>query len=200
MRHAWLTLLVIALVAAPAPPASARRVSSPASSASSAMSPASASTPARVAAAVAEHPIRNLAGGTLSLSSLKGQVVVLNFWASWCGPCRKELPRLAVLDAELAKVGGRVVAVSIDADARNAADFATRHAPGMTLYQDGPDGLVRTLDVPALPFTLVLDRDGSVVWSGGGADEATLATIGTTARRLTAARAMATESTEGTPR
>jgi thiol-disulfide isomerase/thioredoxin len=200
MRHASLTLLVIALAAAPAPPASARRVSSPASGTSMGTSAASALTPARVAAAVADHPIRSLAGGTLSLSSLRGQVVVLNFWASWCGPCRKELPRLAALDAELAKSGGRVVAVSIDVDARNAADFATRHAPGMTMYQDGPDGLVRTLDVPALPFTLVLDRDGNVAWSGGGADEATLSTIGVTARRLTVARAMATGSTEGTPR
>ena len=134
------------------------------------------------------------------LPSLKGQVVVLNFWASWCGPCRNELPRLAALNTELAKSGGRVVAVSVDSDARNAADFATRHAPGMTLYLDGPNGLVRALDLPALPFTLVLDRDGNVVWGGGGADEATLATIGNTARRLTAVRALATESTEGTPR
>ena len=144
--------------------------------------------------------LHGLNGGTLSLASLKGQVVVLNFWASWCGLCRKELPRLAVLDAELAKLGGRVVAVSIDNDARNAAEFAQRHAAGMTLYQDGPDGLVRVLDVPALPYTLVLDRDGNVVWSGGGADETTLATIGSTARRLGATRAVATESTEGTPR
>jgi cytochrome c biogenesis protein CcmG, thiol:disulfide interchange protein DsbE len=186
MRISPLTLLVLALAAVPAPPASAAA--------------ASALTPARVAAALAAHPVRSLAGGTLSLASLQGQVVVLNFWASWCGPCRKELPRLAALDAELAKRGGRVVAVSIDSDLRNAAEFATRHAPGMTLYHDGPDGLVRTLDVPALPFTLVLGRDGSVVWSGGGADETTLATIGTTARRLSAERAVATESTEGTPR
>jgi thiol-disulfide isomerase/thioredoxin len=149
---------------------------------------------------MASHPLRSLAGSPLSLSSLRGQVVVLNFWASWCGPCRKELPRLAALDAELAKSGGRVVAVSIDADPRNAAEFANRHAPGMTLYHDGPDGLVRALDVPALPFTLVLDRDGAVVWSGGGSDEATFANIGSTARRLTAAHAIATESTEGTAR
>jgi len=161
---------------------------------------ASAPTPARVADALAAHPIRSLAGGTLSLASLRGQVVVLNFWASWCGPCRKELPRLAALAAQLATSGGRVVAVSIDADPRNAAEFATRHAPGMTLYHDGPDGLVRALDVPALPFTLVLDRDGRVAWSGGGADEATITGIGDTARRLSAARPMATESTEGTPR
>ena len=186
MHVALLALLVMAL---PAPPA----LSAPASA-------VSAPTTARVAAALTGHPVKGLNGGTLLLSSLRGQVVVLNFWASWCGPCRNELPRLAALDAELSKLGGRVVEVSIDADPRNAAAFATRHAAGMTLYHDGPDGLVRTLDLPALPFTLVLDRDGNVAWSGGGADEATLATIGQAARRLTATRTLATESTEGTPR
>ena len=159
-----------------------------------------APTTARVAAAVADHPLRRQDGGALLLPSLRGQVVVLNFWASWCGPCRKELPRLAALDAELSRSGGRVVAVSIDTDPRNASDFARRHAPGLSTYRDGPEGLVRALDLPSLPYTLVLDRDGTVVWCGGGADEATLTKIASTARRLVASRSMATESTEGTPR
>jgi thiol-disulfide isomerase/thioredoxin len=155
---------------------------------------------ARVSAAVASHPLRQLGGGDLSLPALRGGVVVLNFWASWCGPCRKELPQLAALDRELARQGGRVVAVSIDEDVRNAASFATRHAGGMTVYHDGPAGLVRTLDVPALPYTIVLDRDGSVAWSGGGADAATLQRIADTARRLSSARSIASESTEGASR
>ena len=155
---------------------------------------------ARVSAAVAAHPVRQLGGGELSLPSLRGSVVVLNFWASWCGPCRKELPQLAALDRELARQGGRVVAVSIDEDVRNAASFALRNAAGMTVFHDGPAGLVRTLDLPALPYTIVLDRDGMVAWSGGGADAATLRHITDTARRLVAARAIASESTEGASR
>ena len=136
----------------------------------------------------------------LSLPALKGQVVVLNFWASWCGPCRRELPRLAQLDAELRASGGRVVAVSIDTDPRNAASFATRVAPGLVAYHDGPDGLVKALDVPALPYTIVLDRDGSVAWAGGGADASTLSRLATTARRLAAVPEAAGVSTEGVSR
>lgn len=155
---------------------------------------------AGVSAAMATHSVRLMNGGELPLGSLRGHVVVLNFWASWCGPCRKELPQLAVLDRELSKQGGRVIAVSIDEDVRNAAAFASRHAAGMTVYHDGPQGLIRTLDLPALPWTVVLDRDGAVAWSGGGASAATLQHIADTARRLSAAPAMLTESTEGVSR
>ncbi len=156
--------------------------------------------PAGVSAAVASHSVRTMDGNDMPLGSLKGQVVVLNFWASWCGPCRKELPQLAALDRELSQRGGRVVAVSIDGDVRNAASFASRYAAGLTVYHDGPEGLVRTLDLPALPYTVVLDRDGSVVWSGGGASEATLMRIVETARRLGSSPALITESSEGTTR
>lgn len=157
-------------------------------------------TPSEVAAALAAHPPRRLGGGTLAKSSLDGQVVVLNFWASWCGPCRKELPQLRALAASLAGSGGRVVAVSIDSDARNAADFAQRFAPGFTVFHDGPDGLARSLDLPALPYTLVLDRDGRMVWSGGGGDGRTLAQIAAVAQAAAATRGLADGAAEETPR
>jgi thiol-disulfide isomerase/thioredoxin len=136
------------------------------------------------ARALGDHAMRTLDGTAFHLASLRGQVVVVNFWASWCAPCRKELPRLDALNAELAKSGGRVVAVSIDADAGNARRFVTAHDLTMPVAQDGPDGLARILDLRHVPCTIVLDRDGSIACAVGGGDEAALDQVTHMARRL----------------
>jgi thiol-disulfide isomerase/thioredoxin len=155
---------------------------------------------AQVASAMESRPLQRVGGGSLQWSSLKGEVVVLHFWASWCGPCRRELPDIQALHLELAKRGGRVVAVSIDEDKRNAADFAARYAPSLPIYNDPPEGLARSLDLPAVPYTVVLDRDGSVMWAGGGADVATRQQYANLARRAIQAQAPSAESTEGVSR
>jgi len=142
--------------------------------------------PERVRRELRTHTLRTVDGRSLALGSLKGEVVVVNFWASWCAPCRKELPRLDALHASIANDGGRVVAVSIDREARNARRFAKTHRLALPIYHDGPDGLARKLDLPHVPFTIVLDRDGSVALATGGADHKTLEAIAATTRRLLA--------------
>jgi peroxiredoxin len=124
--------------------------------------------------ALREHTLRGLDGKTMTLDALRGEVVVVNFWASWCTPCRRELARLDALNTEIARRGGRVVAISVDEEIENARRFAARQRLRMTVVHDGPQGLARTLDLGALPFTLVLDREGQVAFTTLGASEASV--------------------------
>jgi thiol-disulfide isomerase/thioredoxin len=154
----------------------------------------------RAQSALVARTLHDRDGKAMTLASLHGQVVVVNFWASWCGPCRKELPALDALNTEIAAHGGRVVAISIDGEAENAWRFARAQRLHMPVVHDGPDGLARTLDLAQVPFTIVLDRSGAIAWSGGGGDEATLARLGAVTRELLARTDVAARTTEGEAR
>ncbi len=136
--------------------------------------------------ALSRHTLHTLDGRSFTLASLRGQVVVVNFWASWCPPCRRELPGLSALHHEIVRSGGQVLAISIDQDVRNVERFARARGLTLPIAQDGPDGLVRELDLGHIPFTMVLDRSGVVAATASGGDPAALERIGATARRLLA--------------
>lgn len=146
--------------------------------------------------ALGDARLRSLDGHDWTLASLRGHVVVVNFWASWCAPCRRELPRLDALNTELAKEGGRVVAVSIDGDAGNARRFVTTRSLALPVALDGPDGLARVLDLRQVPTTLVLDRDGSIACAVGGSGDDALAKVTEVARRLSARAPVASAGSE----
>ena len=113
--------------------------------------------------ALARHELRTAAGETMMLNSLRGEVVVVNFWASWCKPCKKELRLLDEWAADLSRQGVRVAAVSIDRDPRKAEKFVDAAGLSLPIYFDGPDGLASTLDLPSLPCTVLVDGSGNVV-------------------------------------
>jgi thiol-disulfide isomerase/thioredoxin len=150
--------------------------------------------------ALAQRDLRTLDGRDMSLATQRGQVVVLNFWASWCGPCRKELRVLDALNREITRSGGRVVAVSIDQDPENVRRFVRSLRLGMPIVHDGPAGLARALDLDHVPFTVILDRDGAVAFTTSHSDRETLAKIGTITRTLLAKSPVAARSTEGDSR
>jgi thiol-disulfide isomerase/thioredoxin len=144
-----------------------------------------------VAAALRGRTLTAIDGSTLPAGSLAGQVVVVNFWATWCKPCRREMPRLVALDRELSRRGGRVIAVSIDEDPENVRRFAKSLGLELPLYVDGPKGLVRTLDLERIPTTFVLDRDGTMVHRSEGSTDADLDRLAAVTRRLTGGTATA---------
>lgn len=147
--------------------------------------------------ALAQRDLRTMDGRDMSLATQRGHVVVISFWATWCGPCRKELPALDALNRDIARSGGRVVAVSIDQDADNVRRFVQSLRLGMPVVLDGPAGLARALDLDHVPFTVVIDRDGSIAFSTSNSDRETLAKVGDITRTLLAKSPLAERSTEG---
>lgn len=92
-----------------------------------------------------------------------GEALVVNFWASWCGPCRSEMPSLQQLDNQLRGAGVRVVAVSIDQDRRLAQEFIRSTRISFPVYLDaGGDYATRALGLHTLPETFIVDAAGVI--------------------------------------
>lgn len=104
-------------------------------------------------------------GGEHQLSEYAGKVVVLNFWATWCGPCRKEMPALDALEAEL---GGDDFAVVTIATGRNKMPaiekfFTDTKIENLPILLDPKSALAKDMDVSGLPATILLNRKGQEV-------------------------------------
>jgi peroxiredoxin len=110
----------------------------------------------------------DLAGDTVRLADLRGSVVVLNVWATWCAPCIREMPSLQRLADRFADRGLVVVGVSVDADgglAGGSADvraFVERLGLTFTILHDARGVVERLFGVSGLPMTFVIDRDGRI--------------------------------------
>lgn len=143
---------------------------------------------------LAGHELASLDGGKTQLSALRGDVLVVNFWATWCAPCRKELPLFDQWNTEWNGRGARVVAISIDKDARKAKRFAEEMKLSLTVLHDGPDGLARTLDLPSVPCTYLLDKDGNVISVVNSSQAGDLASLKSKAESLMVSRRAAPQS------
>lgn len=111
-----------------------------------------------------------LRGDTLSLASLRGDVVLVNLWATWCPPCRREMPGLQRLQDELGAEGLRVVAVSIDApsSAEEIRPFLEETGITFTVLHDAEQRVTRTFATTGVPETFLIGRDGVLLnrWIG----------------------------------
>ena len=107
--------------------------------------------------------------GELSLSALRGKAVVLNFWASWCVPCKEEAPVLEQLWSENRERGLVVVGLDAKDFRRDARDFVRRFGLTFPIVYDGPGDTIPDWGVTGFPETFVIDRDGRVVEAFVGA-------------------------------
>ena len=134
----------------------------------------------RAGFAAPEVELERLDGGRVRLSDLRGQVVVLNVWASWCPPCRAEMPALQALHEQRAGDGVVVLAInSTVQDSEQAArDFAVEVGLTFPIGLDRDGQATRLYQVRALPSTFFIDRQGIIrrVVVGGPLDASVLET------------------------
>jgi thiol-disulfide isomerase/thioredoxin len=124
------------------------------------------------AAAIASIRLPDLGGTPQALTQWRGKVVVLNFWATWCAPCREEIPLFVKLQKQYGAQGLQFVGVAIDQPEKVKA-YATELGMNFPILIGGVEAidLTRTLGNRAsvLPFTVILGRDGGIVSSEIGA-------------------------------
>jgi thiol-disulfide isomerase/thioredoxin len=101
-------------------------------------------------------------GRIINVADLRGKVVYLDFWASWCGPCRQSFPFMNELHQELAGKGLSIVAVSVDKTADEARGFLAKYPAQFTTALDTAGGCPKSYELQGMPSSYVIDRKGVV--------------------------------------
>ena len=109
-----------------------------------------------------DFTLRTTDGGNLRLQEQRGRVVMVNFWATWCGPCKIEMPHLVRLYDKYRASGFQLLGVNIDDDPRNAAAGAAKLGITFPVLLDGDKRVAKLYDLSTMPTTLLIDRDGKL--------------------------------------
>jgi peroxiredoxin len=118
--------------------------------------------PASAAVKAPDFTLRTLEGRNLRLAEQRGSVVMVNFWASWCAPCRVEMPHLSRIWDKYRDAGFVFLAVNVDENLQNAASATSRMALRAPVLLDAEKKVVRAFEVATMPTTVLIDRDGQV--------------------------------------
>ena len=109
-----------------------------------------------------DFTLRSNTGKNLKLSEFRGQVVLLNFWASWCGPCRQEMPALEKLQKRYGKLGFTVLGVNVEEDSTQAKRMLREIRVSFPILYDTQNTASKLYQVSAMPTTVIIDRDGNM--------------------------------------
>jgi DsbE subfamily thiol:disulfide oxidoreductase len=123
--------------------------------------------------AAADHPLVGQRGpdfakktvtgdATVSIHSMSGKVAIVDFWATWCGPCRKSFPKLQQLSAKYAADGLRVVGVSEDDNKDGICDFTSDLGTSFPIVWDENKSIASKWEPKSMPCTFILDRNGTI--------------------------------------
>jgi thiol-disulfide isomerase/thioredoxin len=123
---------------------------------------AAAASIASAADLAPDFTLKSTQGDNLRLSEHRGEVILLNFWASWCGPCRQEMPLLNSINDRYSKLGFSVIGVNVDKDSALASKLLKDIPVGFPVLLDNLSMVSATYDVSAMPTTVLIDRDGNM--------------------------------------
>lgn len=96
----------------------------------------------------------------LDLAALKGRVVYIDFWASWCGPCRQSFPWMKDMQAKYGRDGLTIIAINVDQEKKAADTFLAEFNPAFNVIFDQGGGLATQFKVETMPSSFMLDRNG----------------------------------------
>ena len=109
-----------------------------------------------------DFTLKSNAGENIRLSEYRGEVVLINFWASWCGPCRQEMPVLSELHDKYRALGFTVLGVNVEADSSKARKLLKELPVSFPVVFDCDSVVSKQYDVVAMPSTVLVDRDGNL--------------------------------------
>ena len=112
--------------------------------------------------AAPDFTLRTLGGPNLRLAEQRGRVVMINFWATWCGPCRQEMPQLSKLYDRYRAAGFVLLGVNVDDDVRNASAVAAKLGVSFPVLLDTDKTVSKLYELATMPSTVLVDRDGKV--------------------------------------
>ncbi len=112
--------------------------------------------------------LKSDSGKNIRLSEQRGKIVIINFWASWCGPCRQEMPYLEKLYKRYGKAGVVLLGINVDKDSKLADHFLKGLDTTFPILYDPTGTVSKQYKVRAMPTTVILDRDGKIRFTHRG--------------------------------
>lgn len=115
-----------------------------------------------ISGAAPDFDLASRDGGRVALSDLAGQVVMVNFWATWCGPCRQEMPQLEALYERYSDLGFTLLGVNVEEDSSGADAFLAETPVSFPILFDPENKVSELYNVVAMPSTVLIDKSGNL--------------------------------------